>query len=287
MADYQLEFSGQQINNAIKYQSNYNYLLNPTFNINQREETSYTNTDTAAGVYSVDRWRLSTSSSATQDGITLKWAFSGIIEQVIENYSDFQGLKVTATIKWSAFSGTGSLVVYDGVGTSTIALDSGKSIATITHTVSDSATTLIFRIIATSITPTYCKLEIGENSTQYIPRPYSEELWLCQRYYTKINLDGQTGNYGTALAIQPLLILPNTLRTTPTIIPIDYPLIYGQDTNGNFVKYKTNRWQFKKTLNNSICLLLATGGNETTLNFRQNNFYCLKNGSVALDAEIK
>lgn len=286
MGNFQLDFTGEQINNSIKYQSNYNYLLNPTFTINQRKETSYTNTDTAAGVYSVDRWRLSTSSSATQDGTTLKWTFAGTIEQVIENYSDFQGLKVTATIKWSAFSGTGSLVVYDGVETSTIALDSSKSEAKITHMVSGSATTLIFRIIATSITPIYCKLEIGENATVNYPRNISDELRLCKRYYIQVFCEGQAASYEDSTTLKTTFILPSPLRTTPTIIPTSYPIVCGYYTNGTYNRSNSTQWQFSSLIDKEITVLLTLGDNTTTLNALENNFYCLKNGYVVFDAEI-
>lgn len=272
--------------NIIINQSNTNLLLNSTFKINQREGTSYTGSDDDY-VYTVDRWRINGSSaSATQDATTLKWTFTNNFEQVIENYEDFQGLKVTASIKWSQFTGSGTLEIYDGVETSSVNLESSKTFASVTHTVNENATTLILRVVTTSITPIYCKLEIGKNATPNIPRQPSEELWLCQRYYVKVHCEGQTGTMQTALAIKPLFVLPNSLRANPTIIPITYPLVVGEDTNGNFVKFKTTKWVLSKLLNNQVFMMLTTGGNDTVINFKQYNFYCLKNGYLAFDAEI-
>lgn len=280
MANYQLQYNRNQVNNAIKYQSNYNYLLNPNFKINQREETSYAYSSSIK--YSVDRWRLTTSSSstATQDVNTLEWTFTGTFEQVIENYQDFKGLKVTGTLNWSAFSGTGSLIIYDGVNSSNVSLDSSKTQAILTHTVNANATTLIFRVTATSITLTSAKLEKGENSTPILPRANGEELKLCQRYFLKPFLEGQTGNYKTAYLIQSTLILPNTLRTTPIINVLTYPYAFGGGT-----KYTITSITFEK-MNNNLLVLNVDAEHSTTALFAVYDFYCLKNGEITLDAEI-
>ena len=268
------------------YASNENLLLNSSFKINQRENTSYTNTDTAAGIYSVDRWRLKTNSTATQDNTTLKWTFAGTFEQEIENFEDYQGLRVTASLKWTSLTGTGIMTINDGVNSTSITLNSNNSYAKLTHSVNSNATKLVITINATSITPKYCKLEVGEYDTLYIPRNPSDDLWLCQRYYVKVFCEGQSANFATALAIMPMFILPNTLRANPTIIPISYPIVCGMDTNGDYVRYNTIRWTFKKIVGNQLTALLTTGDNATTLNFKQYNIYCLKNGYVAFDAEM-
>lgn len=295
MSDYRLDFSGDQVNNAIKYQSNYNYLLNPDFNINQRECTVY-NTQ----VYSLDRWFLGDDlASATQNNSIWTFAISGassagsrvVFEQIIENYNDFASLKVTATIKYSSLtesvSGTTQLVIDDGVNTSSVDLDSSKNKVSVTHTVNASATQLIYKIQTkstgtnVSIIPTWCKLEIGENSTEHNPRPIGEELWLCQRYYQRLFLEGQTGNYATAYVIQPLLVLPNALRTTPLINMFSSFYVFGAGT-----KYNVTALSFKKMKDNLLVFSLKTGDNASTLTFTTYDFYCLKNGEVSLDAEI-
>lgn len=67
-----------------------------------------------------------------------------------------------------------------------------------------------------------CKLELGSVATPFIPRPYAEELALCQHYYYQ----SWNGNIGTAgiitreaLAANRLanVELPCTMRKTPTI----------------------------------------------------------------------
>lgn len=297
MQNYRLDFTGEQINSAIKYQSNYNYLLNPTFTINQRGETTY-----SGQVYSLDRWYIGDiSAGATQVNNVWKFLIAGVgsnepssrivVKQIIENYSDFAELKVTASIKYSLLtedvSGTTQLSVYDGVNETVVDIDSTKDMAVLTHTVNANPTTLEYRIKTKAtgtnvvIAPVYCKLEIGEKATINIPRANGEELWLCQRYFQKLFLDGQTGNYATSYVIQPLLILPNTLRTTPTITVKTFPFVYGDGT-----RYNTTNLTFKKMQDNYLIITLKTGNNSTTLSFSIYDFYCLKSGELTLDAEI-
>lgn len=295
MANYQLDFSGEQINNAIKYQSNYNYLLNPNFTINQKGITSY-----SGQCYSVDRWFLGDDlASATQSNDIWTFTISGasgassriIFEQVVENYSDFASLKVTATIRYSSLvesvSGTTELVIDDGVNTSSVDLDSTKDRVSVTHTVNASAAKLIYKIQTkatgtnVSIIPTWCKLEIGENSTDNIPRANGEELRLCQRYFVRLHAENQIGTFVSATTIMPTFTLPNAIREQPKINSYRFPLVYGYGH-----KYSTIQWGFKKFRDELISLTLKIGNNDAALNFEPYYFYCLKNGEIELDAEI-
>lgn len=58
------------------------------------------------------------------------------------------------------------------------------------------------------------KLELGSVATPFIPRPYGEELALCQRYYQKIKFISKVYD-SQNLAIG--MTFSTTMRTTPTI----------------------------------------------------------------------
>ena len=71
-----------------------------------------------------------------------------------------------------------------------------------------------------SVSIDWVKLELGSIATPFSPRPYAEELAMCQRYYQKItssnvsSFAGFSGNAGT----QAYITIPSpTLRTSPTI----------------------------------------------------------------------
>lgn len=297
-----IQKTGENIPNVTQV-ANENYILNSSFCINQREGTSYTGNN----IYSIDRWKLgSTYSSATQDE-NGKWVFSltgvttagsnVIFSQLVENYNQFAGQTMTTKIKFSALSqdiaDSTVITIDDGVSTSSGILSSVYKSGGVTKTISENATKLEVKIETletgknASITPTWCKLEVGSYATMYQPRLYSHELWLCQRYYVKQVCDGQTGNFVNFYNIQPSFVLPNALRTTPTISVLTYPLVYGiEKTSGEYTYFKTNAFAFKKMQNNFIIFSITTGGNSTTMNFKNFCFYCLKNGLFALDAEI-
>ena len=277
-------------------------LLNANFSINQREETSYT----GSNVYSVDRWKLGNNyAKATVNNNIWSFAINNvstassrtIISQTLESFRDLIGQNITASIKYSNLTedvaNTTYLSIYDGVTSSTVALNSSETFASVTHTVDNNATEVTVIIstsalgINASITPVWCKLEIGSYATRYQPRQVSDELWLCQRYYQKVMIDGQTGNYVTPLNFQPIFVLANSMRANPTITVTKWPLIYGlDDLSDTYVAFDTIQFTFKKIYNNLLTILIKTGNNSTTLNFKRYNFYSLKNGEISLDAEI-
>ena len=158
--------------------------------------------------------------------------------QPVEHFKSFIGQKVTASINYKNLvedvSRTTVLAVFDGITTSQVILSSSEGISKITHQVSNSATMLVVQVMTTSnakncsLTPIWCKLEVGENATAFMPRHPSEELWLCQRYYQNIKLEGQTGCVASVAIVQPVLVLSNNLRTKPTIQMVKYPVVIGQ-----------------------------------------------------------
>jgi hypothetical protein len=62
-------------------------------------------------------------------------------------------------------------------------------------------------------------LNLGPKATMYVPRPYALELNMCQRYY-QIHLDPHMNGVtaGNNSSINRLgMVLPTTMRTTPTV----------------------------------------------------------------------
>lgn len=281
---------------------NPNILLNERFSINQRGEETYS----GKNIYSLDRWKLGNelSTMTTNSDNKYQFAITGsttnanriLFTQLVEDYEFYKGSKVSASFKFSnlteTVANTTYLAIEDGTEESLIVLNNDEGFATVTHTVSNNATKLSVSIVSKSgkdcsLIPVWCKLEIGEVATAFAPRQISEELWLCQRYYQRVILDGQIGNYVSPLNIQPLLILANSLRTTPTITIIKQPLIYGLEKNTNvYSSFESQTFTLKKLQNNLLSIIVKTGGNATTMNFISSCFYSLKNGEIALDSEM-
>ena len=79
----------------------------------------------------------------------------------------------------------------------------------------------------------YAKLELGEMATPFVPRPYAEELMLCQRYYQMIRF-GFTGySDNINLANISTIYLKASMRIKPTITTVNS----GSDTNIKNISY--------------------------------------------------
>ena len=76
----------------------------------------------------------------------------------------------------------------------------------------------------------YVKFEVGDEPTEFIPRLYSEELALCQRYYEKSNhnIRGIVG--GDSLRIDLDVQYKVTKRSAPTVT------LYGSSNEKNTIK---------------------------------------------------
>lgn len=67
------------------------------------------------------------------------------------------------------------------------------------------------------------KLEAGGQATPFVPRPYAEELALCQRYYQthELSLPPIKENTNVALYAMPLFNFPTPMRVAPTAKYVD------------------------------------------------------------------
>ena len=61
----------------------------------------------------------------------------------------------------------------------------------------------------------YIKLELGNKATPFVPRPYGEELALCQRYYIHFLTGLEINKYIDEITY--VSYLPGSMRVTPTI----------------------------------------------------------------------
>lgn len=190
--------------------SNTNLLINGDFQVWQRG-TSFTNIPAAKVIYNVDRWytnsadsifnieKINNGISITRVNNTNRWAhFAQALErnEALKLVGKYVTLTINCTlttadiIRASIYSGTPSL----NSPLSTITLKTGKNIITtkIPDTLDNNDTIgVVFDFIESKVPNSnlqihYVKLEEGSIATQFVSRPYGEELALCQRYYEYI-----------------------------------------------------------------------------------------------------
>ena len=144
--------------------------------------------------------------------------------------------------------------------------------------------------VGKSITIGEAKLEIGKIATVFTPRPYAEELALCQRYYqelrinnagyshfgtTSVTVNGSTfDTYGVSVSV-PLITV---MRTVNTIEYTTMPYIRNYDginkkALGTIADYSFTRNQ-----------LLVTYHGDSTI--KSGVIYYVYNGTIAIDGEI-
>ena len=211
--------------------SNPNLLINGDFKVNQRGKASYTGS--GSRLYTVDRWAITSSASVSSintSSISVNFSTQyQAIEQKIEDYEKLKGKMVTLSCKISNVtisSGDQLFLRYNSGDVNGTTKINSDGIYSLTFTVSNSATQLAVQIfsgtgtgIAYSFDLEWIKLEIGSLATPYSPRPYAEELSMCQRYYFKLVQSNSLFNgfvfSNTVSRIS--IFLPQELRTSPTI----------------------------------------------------------------------
>ena len=219
--------------------SNPNLLINGDFRVNQRGESTYNNTNAATGKYTVDRWIHYNNGDYTLsqvDGGGVTVANTGTLSnidfaQIIEDGAKMYGGKLlTLSCKVDGVISSFSTSLTKGDSSYTAIKKSNNEIVGYLYIqwVNNSSNTfkVWFNVSkGKSYTIDYVKLEVGEVATPFSPRPYAEELQMCQRYYQKIQY--KSGTYGgfinfgflrtDGLRIQTFYPLLAELRTTPTL----------------------------------------------------------------------
>jgi len=193
-----------------------NKIINGDFRINQRAYTSASNL--ASGAYGFDRWKSNfTNTTLTFTGapqgqmVTIN--SGGSIEQVIERENMPAG---TYVLSWT---GTATGRVYN-TGATPPSYAASPILVTL-----DGTANVEVEFTASGGTKTLqnVQLEAGSVATPFEYRPIGTELALCQRYYQRINSDGNTSNdnvlMGIAIATNSsfhVWNLPVQMRTAPT-----------------------------------------------------------------------
>lgn len=218
--------------------SNPNLLINGDFRepVNQRGQTSY------KGQYTVDRWQLKHSGTeditlTVNDGyITLQ----GLSTQncfLIQPFEDYfldkiDGKYLTISARYrNTSSETFRIHIGNNANENNIYLPPSSDWTEVNGSEefikkdSSNKGILIQNYNGTdfvdgTIDIEWVKLELGDKATPFVPRPYGEELALCQRYYLS-NKDFRDWMIGTVVNGKYLRIpvpTPETMRVNPTII---------------------------------------------------------------------
>lgn len=272
---------------SINQISNPNLLINGDFKVNQRGLATYN----TVNKYTVDRWELTGGASEvvvnSNGTITLNVLNPDTTARILQYIEDTQyllGKTVTFTIKTSneTYSTTATLpATLPNVNTDYGDKNTGN-IGRLRISYISSLQMFCFKIEAfaggafdNTVTLEYAKVEIGSVATPFSPRPYAEELALCQRYY-------QTALYEFTFFAQTTsagyghINLPVTMRTTPTAtFPAGY--IHGGD---GYLGSPTSI-NISGTIKDN-CVRFAVGQT-----FVQNRIYMLESSNIiTFDAEI-
>lgn len=259
--------------------SNPNLLINGDFKINQRGSSTYTCTKNE---YTVDRWLGSNNLTVTKtaSGVTLSntstSASTTFVQKLEEPYSSFAGQSLTLSAKIA-----GEIYFL----TTTIPATEPTTATTLKTATISTGVSLVMNVYPNSIlgfgiklspeattTLTYLKLEVGTSPTIFTPRPYAEELAMCQRYYW-ISTASLAGNYpGYNINEQTarfIITLPTIMRTNPTISQL----------NLNSIAILSNGSQFTPT---EISYHLYSNNNSTN----QLTYSLTTNGLIANHTNI-
>lgn len=280
--------------NNISQLSNPNLLINGDFRVNQRGKNSYVGS-TSKISYLVDRWNFYYSNlTFTPSTKTLTFNENGAVTQFIEDSQELLGKTLTLSTKINGVVYSGSATLQSSYSTTTYIIDFTINNSPIIkcQLIYNSTRNLLRTAIGSSnitqpysIVIDYVKLEVGSVATAFSPRPYAEELAMCQRYYQVLGIDSVAySTYGAVsyeneeyYAANTSIPLISTMRTTPTVKIITMPYIRNYN-NLNSIAFRMN--QIILFRNNEIQLQFLADGVESGA------IYVSYAGLVSLDAEI-
>ena len=183
-------------NDAINQVSNPNLLINADFRnpVNQRGASSYT----GAGIYTIDRWRLTSGGTVQVVSGGLKLTSLNTVNTMFtQPFERRLSGTYTLTIIVKEISGVISFFAYDTSLGYLKETNLKVGLNTITFTGSSINVVGIRALkVTANVTMEYMKLEQGSNATMQVPKLISQELFDCQRYYEIIeHTDCGGGNY--------------------------------------------------------------------------------------------
>lgn len=205
--------------------SNPNLLDNTNFfnPINQRNQTSYSNTD-AAPTYSIDRWQVLDGTFDVQTRTYTSNSTLGIYGNQFRQYIPLESVSIGDTITVSSVINdtrqifTTTIPQYgDSVTDAPFLLEtSWGGFKMITREAEYAALLTMIVNVSQSITVDWIKMELGNFATPYVAKGYNEELTACLRYYQRFNVNfrgeafnvGDGEKYFTTISFYPMRVVP-------------------------------------------------------------------------------
>lgn len=241
--------------------SNPNLLINSNFRnlINQRRLTEYSISNTSQ--YTVDRWNAwaggsdnTMKLSIVENGLKYENVSANSMGNRIRQAIEMKGLepnsKITLSIKASQLHGNFYIAIAKGNTISSYGEDTNiiwlhqeviqeDGICSFTVDIGEINRDFLIVDLSSSLTGSsividWIKLEVGDKATPFIPRPYSEELALCQRYYLGGEIVGQCYAVQTN-SMRFSFPTPVTMRTVPTLI--DTSLHFTSSDSGKIILF--------------------------------------------------
>lgn len=216
--------------------SNPNLLDNTNFfnPINQRNQTSYSNTD-AAPKYSIDRWQVLGGTFDVQTRTYTSNSTLGIYGNQFRQYIPLESVSIGDTITVSSVINdtrqifTTTIPQYgDSVTGAPFLLETTwGGFKMITREAEHAALLTMVVNVSQSITVDWIKMEFGNFATPYVPKGYGAELAECLRYFQRVYADWRI--YPT-LKDMPYRFSQSTLqvmRIKPTISAHGTPYTFG------------------------------------------------------------
>lgn len=286
------QLSNLDPNEKIEFKgSNPNLLINGDFRVNQRGLGEYSpKTSWGDYTYTCDRWALYGLATAKFSVTTKRLTGQTWFLQTIDDFEGLLGKTLTFSMKFNQLSNdyinftfrkvftdeTKESIdkrFYPSIGNQTIQYtfdlpaDNEKTIKRVEL--------IIYQGANGDIEIDYIKLEIGSIATPYSPRPYAEELALCQRYYQLLGGRGwgygtgteKTGNFG--------IPIPVTFRTAPTIYIGNNLYIRGESGN-----YQASSVTYLGYSSNNLDIICVAD------NIVNNKVFVISHGSIKADAEM-
>lgn len=204
--------------------SNPNLLDNTNFfnPINQRNQTSYSNTD-AAPKYSIDRWQVLGGtfdvSTRTYTSNSTLGPYGNQFRQYIPlgDISIVYTITVSSVVNNTKYVFTTTIPQYgDTVADAPFLLETTwGGFKMITRKAEHAALLTMVVNVSQSITVDWIKMEFGNFATPYVPKGYGAELAECMRYYQKSEDDLYAVPYGGKSYIVHEFGVP--MRVAPTV----------------------------------------------------------------------
>lgn len=220
--------------------SNPNLLDNTNFfnPINQRNQTSYSNTD-AAPKYSIDRWQVLGGTFDVQTRTYTSNSTLGIYGNQFRQYVPLENVSIGDTITVSSvINDTRQIFTTTIPQYGTAVADAPFLLETtwggfkmITREAEHAALLTMVVNVSQSITVDWIKMEFGNFATPYVPKGYGAELAECLRYFQRVYADWRI--YPT-LKDMPYRFSQSTLqvmRIKPTISAHGTPYTFGCTIN--------------------------------------------------------